>query len=170
MSEYHSKSEMRRVEIMKEAKADEFTVNDKPSTKPREWFINPVAKYKCEVNEDGIGLTGNEIHVVEHSAYIAKCEELAGIRKDHMDDWKRIQDAERALEVETNRVTSFKEQLELVRKQRDDLFQIVDQLKENLARQQTALTRVMAEIEVSTDRAFVEHINGKVKRILETGK
>jgi hypothetical protein len=47
--------------------------------KPREWFINPVVGYKCEINENGIGLTGNEIHVVEHSAYadaLAEVEHL----------------------------------------------------------------------------------------------
>lgn len=43
---------------------------DKPApSEQREWFINPVAGYICKVNEDGIGLTGNEIHVIEHSAY-----------------------------------------------------------------------------------------------------
>ncbi len=38
---------------------------------PREWFLNTVAGYRCEVNEDGIGLTGNEVHVVEYAAFEA---------------------------------------------------------------------------------------------------
>jgi hypothetical protein len=41
------------------------------SPKPREWYLNPIVGYKCEVNENGIGLTGNEVHVIEHSAYQA---------------------------------------------------------------------------------------------------
>ena len=32
-----------------------------------EWYLNPVIGYKCEVNEDGIGLSGNEVHVVERA-------------------------------------------------------------------------------------------------------
>lgn len=52
----------------------------------REWFINPIVGYKCEVNENGIGLTGNEIHVIEMSAYqelLAQAEALA-VRVDGM--------------------------------------------------------------------------------------
>lgn len=33
--------------------------------KVRTWYFNPVAKYRCEVNEGGIGLTGNEVKVTE---------------------------------------------------------------------------------------------------------
>lgn len=47
-------------------------------SKAREWFLNPVVGYKCEVNENGIGLSGNEIHVVEYDAFR---EVVAALRK-----------------------------------------------------------------------------------------
>lgn len=36
---------------------------------PKEWYLNPVVGYKCKVNENGIGLSGNEVHVIEFAAY-----------------------------------------------------------------------------------------------------
>lgn len=50
--------------------------------KPREWFINPIVGYKCEVNESGIGLTGNEVHVIEYSAYEQALKAVAKERKE----------------------------------------------------------------------------------------
>lgn len=41
---------------------------------------------------------------------------------------------------------------------------------EELRRTKLALDRVMAEVEVNTDRSFGLHLKSKVKRILETGK
>lgn len=46
-------------------------MTNKDKTDAREWFINPVVGYRCEVNEGGIGLSGNEVHVIEYSAYQA---------------------------------------------------------------------------------------------------
>lgn len=36
-----------------------------PIISGREWYLNPVVGYKCEVNENSIGLSGNEVHVAE---------------------------------------------------------------------------------------------------------
>lgn len=54
--------------------------------KPREWFFNPVCKYRCEVNEDGFGLTGNEVHVVEYSAYSELIAKLEIVKRYHWGD------------------------------------------------------------------------------------
>lgn len=48
----------------------------KVANKVREWFINPIAGYRCEINENGIGLTVNEVHVVEAKAYLAEVEKV----------------------------------------------------------------------------------------------
>lgn len=37
--------------------------------KPREWYLNPVANYWCDVDENGISKTANEVHVIEKKAY-----------------------------------------------------------------------------------------------------
>ena len=62
-------------DVQKQFQADE-------ADKPREWFINPVVGYKCEVNENGIGLSGNEIHVIERSAYDKLKAERDQLRND----------------------------------------------------------------------------------------
>ena len=45
-------------------------------SEPKEWIFNPVCKYRVELCEDKFGLTGNEVHVIEKSAYDALQEEL----------------------------------------------------------------------------------------------
>ena len=54
--------------------------------KPREWFLNPVVGYKCEVNESGIGLTGNEVHVIEYSAYAELKAEVEYLKRTLADE------------------------------------------------------------------------------------
>jgi hypothetical protein len=56
---------------------------------PREWYLNPVAGYKCEVNENGIGLTGNEVHVIEHSAYERVVKERDELRAAGIKSYSR---------------------------------------------------------------------------------
>lgn len=51
-----------------------------PKKPYREWFINPVVGYKCQINEDGIGLTGNEVHVIEKAALLEAQGELETLR------------------------------------------------------------------------------------------
>jgi hypothetical protein len=57
------------------------TDTTKPKADPREWFINPVVGYKCKVNENGIGLTGNEIHVVEYAALTEARERILELER-----------------------------------------------------------------------------------------
>jgi len=57
---------------------------DQNAESPREWYFNPVCKYRCEVNEDGIGLTGNEVHVIEYAAY----ERLKAERDELQKQWQ----------------------------------------------------------------------------------
>ena len=82
--------------------------------KPREW----VLPLKTLIINDGKGLSAwlrqdreDETHVIEYSAY----ERAMGLVKDHDDDWKRIQDAERALEAERVKSAKLVEALELFR-------------------------------------------------------
>ena len=77
---------------------------------PREWIIQKYMRVYPRPNSppgnqmvfviDGPEVV-DKVRVVEKSAYDALKAELArikGLLKDHEDDWKRIQDAERALE------------------------------------------------------------------------
>lgn len=49
--------------------------------KYKEWYFNPVCKYRCEVNQDGIGLSGNEVHVIEYSALESAQSEIERLKK-----------------------------------------------------------------------------------------
>src|SRR5271169_6153492 len=59
--------------------------------KPREWWIETEEGVALDVFTSPIGESENQIHVIEKSAY----DELKALLKDHENDWKRIQDAER---------------------------------------------------------------------------
>jgi len=50
--------------------------------KYKEWYFNPVCKYRCEVNQDGIGLSGNEVHVIEYSALESAQSEIERLKKE----------------------------------------------------------------------------------------
>jgi len=76
-----------------EINARHCPIHQEPDDKPREWFINPVARYICAVNEGGFGLSGNEVHVIEHAAYERVCaerDEYERLAKSWMADYDRL--------------------------------------------------------------------------------
>ncbi len=93
---------------------------DSGPDQPREWVINPVSNYRCqikEIRESGIPLTGNEFHVIEKSAFDAKCEELEKCRNENerlmnVEYWpERARNAEKELTAARQEIERFEETL-----------------------------------------------------------
>lgn len=113
---------------------------DTPEQAAREWFINPVACYICEVNENDIGLTGNEIHVIEKSAYDAFAVKYAELKHayDYANIWQLTQERDEL-------VTQFKfakSQWEMTGKLLEQCRAVVDDLSRENARLQFMLKRL----------------------------
>lgn len=87
---------------------------------PREWYLNPIVGYKCEVNENSIGLTGNEVHVIEHSAYL-EMKERAERAEAECRLAKEIFNIDHSARLAAKMNSALTEQLTAMIKERDEL-------------------------------------------------
>lgn len=94
---------------------------------PREWWISDPPDSdideECMVSSRDVGYYENErdVKVIEYGLYAQMraerdilADQLASITKDHKNDWKRIQDAERKCERLEKALAKAKDQRNLV--------------------------------------------------------
>lgn len=111
----------------------------------REWFINPIVEYICEVDADGIKLTGNEIHVIEFSAYEAVVKERDELERGF----------EELVEQKCNHAMAenqLRDQLAAMTKERDELERVHVEVRK---RDAEALSSAKEEI-ASRDKGWEE--------------